>query len=218
MRWGQLAQIAFILAASVGAYSFVRAAQADHRRAACTSLCQLRPAYAGQNRSVPDFELPDLAGRPVRLSSMLGDGPLVLNFWTKTCKPCMEELPSLAELARLVAPDGVRVVTVCTDSGPEAVVKELAAALGGREPPFTVLFDPDYAVVTDLFGTTLYPETWLIDQAGIIRVRVDGARDWTSSLALEVIEMVGRPLGCPVDIARGMPTGPHAGLCGGVSL
>ncbi|MBW2458119.1 MAG: TlpA family protein disulfide reductase [Deltaproteobacteria bacterium] len=218
MRWGPIAQIAFIVAASVGAYSFVRAAQADHRRAACGSLCQLRPAYAGDNRTVPDFELPDLSGRPVKISSLVGEGPVVLNFWTKSCKPCLQELPSLAELARLVASDGVRVVTVCTDSGPEAVAEELATALGGREPPFAVLFDPDYEVVSELFGTTLYPETWLIDSQGIIRARIDGARDWTSSIALEVIEMIGRPLGCPMEFSRGVPTGPHEGLCGDLSL
>jgi thiol-disulfide isomerase/thioredoxin len=218
MRWGQLAQIAFIMAASFGAYAFVRAAQTDHRRAACAGLCQLGPAYAGRNRSVPEFELPDLAGRPVKFSSLLGKGPVLLNFWTKSCKPCLRELPSLAELARLVAKDDISVVTVCTDSGPEAVVEELAAALGGRQPPFTILFDPDYEVVTDLFGTTLYPETWFIDQSGIIRLRVDGARDWTSPIALEVLEMVGRPLGCPVDFFRGQPSGPHAGLCGEMLL
>jgi len=215
MRWGPMAQIAFIVAASVGAYSFVRAAQADHRRAVCASLCLLRPAYAGANRSVPDFELLDLTGRSVKMSSFIGEGPVVLNFWTQSCKPCMRELPSLAELARLTAADGVRVVTVCTDEGPEAVADELAKALGGREPPFAVLFDPDYEVVTDLFGTTLYPETWLIDDQGIIRARVDGARDWSSSVALEVIETIDRPLGCPVEFAGGLPTGPHAGLCGG---
>ncbi len=218
MRWGQLAQIAFIMAASLGAYSFVRAGQADHRRAACASLCQLRPAYAGRNRSVPDFELPDLEGRPVRFSSLLGSGPVVLNFWTKSCKPCLRELPSLAEFARLVAQDGVKVVTLCTDEGPEAIAADLAAALGGREPPFAVLFDPDYEVVTDLFGTTLYPETWFIDDRGIIRLRIDGVRDWTSPIALEVIEMIGRPLGCPVDFFRGQPRGPHAGLCGDMWL
>ncbi len=218
MRWGPLAQIAFIVAASVGAYSFVRAAQADHRRAACSALCQLRPAYAGQNRTVPDFELPDLAGRPVQISSLIGEGPVVLNFWTKSCKPCLQELPSLAELARLVAPDGVRVVTICTDEGPDAVAEELATALGGREPPFTVLFDPDYEIVTDLFGTTLYPETWLIDAQGIIRARIDGARDWSSSIALETIEKISRPLSCPIEFSRGRPTGPHAGLCGDLPL
>ncbi len=215
---GQFVQIAFIMAASLGAYSFVRAAQADHRRAACSALCQMRPAYAGRNRSVPDFELPDLAGRPVKFSSLLGNGLVVLNFWTKTCKPCLRELPSLAELARLVAKDGVRVVTVCTDDGPAAVVDELAVALQGREPPFTILFDPDYEVVNDMFGTTLYPETWLIDEEGIVRLRVDGARDWTSPIALELLEMVGRPLGCPVDFSRGQPSGPYAGLCGDMLL
>ena len=82
------------------------------------------------------------------------------------------------------------------------------------EPPFTILFDPDTEVVKDMFGTTLYPETWLIDGNGVIRARIDGPRDWSNPMALEVVEMIGRPAGCPVSFVRGKPAGPDAKLCG----
>jgi hypothetical protein len=51
-----------------------------------------------------------------------------------------------------------------------------------------VLLDPNKAVVRDKFGTRLYPETWVIDPKGVIRVRVDGGRDWAAPIALEMIE------------------------------
>jgi len=51
-----------------------------------------------------------------------------------------------------------------------------------------VLFDPDKAVVRGKFGTRLYPETWVIDPEGVIRVRIDGGRDWASPVALEMIQ------------------------------
>jgi thiol-disulfide isomerase/thioredoxin len=209
-----IAQIVFIITASVFVFSFVSAAQRDLKLSSCTALCHLSPTYAGLNRKAPDFELPDMSGKPVRFSSFLGKKPVVLNFWTKTCQPCLEEMPMLAQFAQIVAKDGVRVVTVCTDDGPDDVRDTLQVVLQGREPNFVILFDPDTKVVKDEFGTTLYPETWLIDKRGIIRARVDGPRDWTNAMSLEVVEMLGRPGGCPVSFARGKPVGPNAKLCG----
>jgi len=42
-------------------------------------------------------------------------------------------------------------------------------------------------VVTDAFGTKLFPETWIIDKNGVVRLRFDGAFDWSSPVALDLI-------------------------------
>lgn len=212
MKLGHWTQLLFVVIASVAAYSFVRAARADHRRASCTALCGLRPTYANTNRLVPDFELSDLSGRPVRLSSWWGQ-PLVLNFWTQHCEPCKKEIPSLAELAAVGRQRGFSVVSVSADESPEEVRSLLQSLLGSSELPFPVLLDPELEVIQDLFGTTKYPETWLIDADRVIRARFDGERDWSAPLALDVVDMIGEPAGCPVTFDRGLPTGPHAALC-----
>jgi peroxiredoxin len=206
------AQVVFIAAAAFAVYSFVAAAQSDQRRSSCTALCGLQPSYAGRNRIAPDFELPDMNGRPVRLSSYRGK-TVFLNFWTKTCKPCLDEMPALADLARVSRTrDDFVVVTVSTDEGPDSVRDTLKVVLGS-EPPFVVLFDPESAVVADRYGTKLYPETWILDPKGIIRARFDGGRDWSDALAVEVGEMVSRPYGCPVEFYKGAPRGAFASLC-----
>ncbi len=207
-----VAQLLFIAAAAIGVYSFVSAAQRDARRTSCTALCKLGPAYAGTNRTAPDFELPDMNGKRVRLSSFRGK-VVYLNFWTKTCNPCLEEMASIAELAKIA--QGRRdmvVLTVSTDEGPDAVRDTLKVALGG-DPPFPVLFDPDAEVVSGRYGTHLFPETWVIDPEGVIRARFDGGRDWSTALALEIGEMTRRPGSCPVEFLKSQPRGPFAGLC-----
>jgi peroxiredoxin len=137
--------------------------------------------YLGNDRLAPDFTLLDKNGKPWKLSEHRGK-TVVLNFWTITCKPCVQEMPSLEQLA-LVAKDrdDLEVVAISTDAGWDAV-----GSLFRPESALKVLFDPQKAVVRDKFGTRLYPETWVIDKDGVIRARVDGGRDWSSPLALEL--------------------------------
>lgn len=204
--------MAFILAAASAVYGFVRTGIDAERRRVCSPLCALRPDYANQNRLAPDFELPSLDGRRVRLSSYRGQ-VVVLNFWTKHCRPCLEEMPALAELGRLLGASGHgSVVTVCTDESREDVAATLASVLQGP-PPFVVLHDPGAEVVTGKFGTKLYPETWYLDPAGVIRARFDGPRDWDRALPLDLADSLREPMACPVTVERGVPGGSFAALC-----
>lgn len=140
--------------------------------------------YLGGNRRAPDFTLRDRYGRAWRLSDRRGK-LVVMNFWSVTCPPCIEELPSLEYLAQSMSGrKDIEIISVSTDEGWDQVVKALPS-----NPSLKVLFDPDKRVVRDKYGTRLYPETWIIDAQGIIRLRVDGARDWSGSAALATIEL-----------------------------
>lgn len=139
--------------------------------------------YLGNDKLAPDFTLKDQHGKPWRLKDQRGK-TVVLNFWTMTCKPCLEEMPSLEQLALVARErDDLEVVAISTDKG-WSEVKSLFKP-GSK---LKVLFDPDKAVVRGKFGTRLYPETWVIDPDGVIRARVDGGRDWSAPIALEMIE------------------------------
>jgi peroxiredoxin len=142
--------------------------------------------YYGNNRLAPDFELKDQHGKPWKLSEQRGK-TVVLNFWTITCGPCVEEMPSLEQLA-LVAKErsDIEVVAVTTDKDWSDV-----QSLFKPDSKLRILFDGDKAVVRGKFGTRLYPETWVVDKDGVIRVRVDGARDWSAPIALEMLDLVG---------------------------
>ncbi|MEC7524836.1 MAG: TlpA disulfide reductase family protein [Myxococcota bacterium] len=139
--------------------------------------------YMGNDRTAPDFELPQRDGSTWRLSDHRGK-VLVLNFWTVTCQPCMEEMPSLISLSRILADrDDIELITISVDRDWETVRSAVP-----DDVPMTVLLDPDREVVREKFGTRLFPETWVIDPDGVIRLRVDGRRDWSSAVALDVFE------------------------------
>ena len=138
--------------------------------------------YMGNHLTAPDFSLPMEDGSVWTLSEHRGR-VIVLNTWTVTCGPCMEEMPSLIELAHVVNPrDDVELVTISVD---EDWATAHTAVPSGSE--LTVLLDPEKTVVNDLFGTRQFPETWIIDREGVIRLRIDGARDWSSALAMDVV-------------------------------
>lgn len=208
----QLAQLAFTLLAALAVYSFITAARDGERRRVCAPLCHLKPNYAARNRTAPDFELPGLSQPKLRLSSFRGK-VVVLNFWTKNCRPCLEEMPSLAELSSSLAkePD-VAVVTVSTDESVDDVRATLRSVLGS-DPPFATAVDAESDVVGGKYGTKLYPETWIIDPKGVIRARFDGSRDWTSPLVHELVNELRQPLACSVEFDNGHALGEDAQTC-----
>jgi peroxiredoxin len=208
-----LAQLAFVALAALFAYGFVSVTKEGETRRVCSAPCFLHPDYMAADRRAPGFSLKDLRGNTVSLESMRGK-VVVLNFWTKTCGPCLEEMPELAELTKILRdrPD-VAVVTVSVDDGPDDVKPTLQTVLRG-EPPFAVLFDPESAIVREKFGTRLFPETWFIDRQGVIRARFDGAREWANPLIVDYIDALRRGDYCSVKI-DGHPLGGRAAkVCG----
>lgn len=139
--------------------------------------------YMGNRLTAPDFSLPMEDGSVWTLSEHRGR-VIVVNMWTITCGPCMEEMPSFIELAQIVRDrDDIELVTISVDRDWPSARTAVPADSG-----LTVLLDPDRSVVTDLLGTRQFPETWIIDRNGVIRLRIDGARDWSSALAVDVLE------------------------------
>jgi len=223
MKPAALIQLAFIVLAGVAVFAFVSMAREAETRRACVPACVMRPNYAGRNRLAPDFELEDVKGGKFKLSELRGK-TVVLNFWTTTCQPCLEEMPSIADLAKVLEsrrakafaswrPDIV-VLTVSTDANKETAMTALKTLLHDENgPPFRVLLDPESSVVREKYGTTLFPETWIIDPQGVIRARFDGARDWSNAMVLDLIESFERPAPCDIEFESGKPSGPEAAIC-----
>jgi peroxiredoxin len=196
------AQLAFVACAALAVYGFVSAAKEAEHRHSCTAECLVRPDYAGADRAAPDFALKDMGGHTVKLSDYRGK-VVVLNFWTKSCGPCLKEMPSIAELTHILADrKDIAVVAVSTDEGPDDVADVLKSVLH-EDPPFPVLFDTDGAgVVNAKYGTHLFPETWIIDKQGIIRARFDGGREWSDSTVVELLDQIRGGSYCPLAVDK----------------
>jgi cytochrome c biogenesis protein CcmG/thiol:disulfide interchange protein DsbE len=123
----------------------------------------------------PDFELPDLVDKSVRLSDFRGK-VVFLNFWATWCKPCREEMPSMEILYKNFERDGLVVLAISIDR--VTTKKDI--------PPFVKSLNLTFPILIDSWGQTDkryklmgVPETYIIDQQGVLREKVIGPRDWT---------------------------------------
>jgi peroxiredoxin len=222
-------QLLFIGLAALTTLGFVQAARRDQMRGRCSAMCAMGPAYAGRNRTAPDFKLLDIDGKAVSLSQFKGK-TVVMNFWNATCQPCMDEMPSLARLAlALEGRKDIVFISVNTDDAEdEQVMKDALMDALMNDPdldenvrkvlkegrfPFVVLRDPNTTVTKDLYGTTKVPETWLIDPDGFVRARFDGGREWDGGAARKAIEAASQGPGCLAEFQKGKATGSFAYLC-----
>ncbi|MEY2966016.1 MAG: cytochrome c biosis protein CcmG [Actinomycetota bacterium] len=96
---------------------------------------------------------------------------VVLNFFNSTCVPCIREHPVLVEweASQGTASDPVELYTIVNDDSDEAVTSFFTAN-GGDWPKIR---DDDGAIAV-AFGVAKVPETWVIDPAGFVRLRVLG--------------------------------------------
>ena len=134
-------------------------------------------------RAAPDFTLPDLAGKPVRLAEFRGKTAVLVNFWATWCPPCREEMPTLERLSQ-ARRGAIRVLGVNLDAVNPAKVRAFVRELGVT---FPILRDPDFAV-GELYRVRGLPTSFVIDRDGIVRFREIGYRDWTDRESQFVVD------------------------------
>lgn len=124
-------------------------------------------------KAAPDFVF-EQNGKQATLADLRGK-VVVLNFWATWCPPCVEETPSLNRLQQRIAARGGVVLGVSVD--------EDQAAYEGFLRNQNIIF-PSYRDVTkkipQLYGTSFYPETYIIGRDGRIARKIIGPQNWDS--------------------------------------
>ena len=127
---------------------------------------------SGERVEAPDASLPRLgADGRAQLADYEGK-VVVLNFWGSWCPPCVGELPLLERAHRKIASQGGTVLGVDM----KEVTSDGLAMVRRNKLTYPNLRDPD-GEFADLYGTTAYPETFVIDRKGLIAARQRGPVD-----------------------------------------
>ncbi|MGH9691882.1 MAG: TlpA family protein disulfide reductase [Candidatus Acidiferrales bacterium] len=136
-----------------------------------------------RGRPAKNFEL-TLNGKPEQISDFRGK-VVVLNFWATWCPPCVEETPSLIQLQKRIAPLGGTVLGVSLDDDQSAYLNFLKT----YKIAFPTYRDPTKQSAID-YGTTMYPETYIINRQGRIDRKIIGPQDWTSPRMLAYMDSI----------------------------
>jgi cytochrome c biogenesis protein CcmG, thiol:disulfide interchange protein DsbE len=130
----------------------------------------------------PDFTVKD-SDRSITLTQFRGK-IVVLNFWATWCPPCVDEMPSLAQLQQKMKDKGVVVLGVSVDEDGNAYHQFLK----DHGIDFLTVRDPSQKS-NDLYGTFKFPETYIIDRNGILRRKFIGEVDWSEP---EIVEFLNK--------------------------
>ena len=107
---------------------------------------------------------------------------VLLNFWATWCPPCVEEMPSLVALQKRMG-DKLTILAVSVDEDE------------GEYRRFLVRHRIELLTVRDaeqksnmLYGSTRFPETYVIDPGGVVQRKFVGPVDWERADVIAYLE------------------------------
>ena len=114
--------------------------------------------------TAPDFELPDITGKPHRLSEELRSGPLVLVFYKSACPTCQLALPFVQQIEAKFG-GKARIWGISQDDVKESIDFARHFGLG-----FRILIDDHPYPVSAAYGLEFVPTIFIVGTDGKIQL------------------------------------------------
>jgi len=113
----------------------------------------------GLNQKAPDFLLPTLEGKNLRLSDF-ENKIIILDFWATHCPPCRREIPDFIKLYDKYRDKGLVIIGVSLDRGNIEGLKTFCRNYGVNYP----IVIGNYEVTENYGGIRYIPTTFVIDK------------------------------------------------------
>ncbi len=119
-----------------------------------------------EGQKAPEFALADTSGNTVSLSSLLGKGYLLIDFWAAWCSPCRQENPNLVKTYQKYHDKGFDIIGVSLDQDRNAWV----GAIQKDGLPWTQVsaLQGWQDETAKLYAVRSIPSNFLLDKDGII--------------------------------------------------
>jgi thiol-disulfide isomerase/thioredoxin len=159
-----------------------------HAAALLVLLCFPWQIQAGElqpydsDQPTPVLALQDSSGNTHELNDYRGKVVLV-NFWASWCPPCIHEMPVLERLKQKLHEQPFEILAVNVGE-PKYRVWKFAKLISFGLP---VLLDTQKDTF-ELWGGSVLPTSFLLDNKGRIRYRVQGDLEWDSEKVVSLIE------------------------------
>lgn len=127
----------------------------------------LAAGFLAEAQPLPQIEVQTLGGAKVPIASLHQTGkPTIVSFWATWCKPCINELNSLAERYEELQEElGVTLVAVSIDDSRTS--PKVGPFVAGQGWDYTVVLDPN-SDLRRAMGVNNVPHTFLLNGAGEI--------------------------------------------------
>ena len=127
----------------------------------------LAVGFLAEAQPLPQIEVQTLGGAKVPIASLHHTGkPTIVSFWATWCKPCINELNSLAERYEELQEElGVTLVAVSIDDSRTS--PKVGPFVAGQGWDYTVVLDPN-SDLRRAMGVNNVPHTFLLNGAGEI--------------------------------------------------
>jgi peroxiredoxin len=158
-------------------FALIKQGKLDEGVAALKKFLELKAdsPYAGQVQAIiadprlvdakfaPAFKVRTLKGDELSLDSLKGK-IVLLDFWATWCGPCRVEMPAVKKMWQKYSAEPFVIVGISLDRNPASLNSYIAAE--GIEWP---QYHDRAGQISGLYGVNAIPQTFLIDQHGIIR-------------------------------------------------
>ena len=136
-----------------------------------------------EKKEAPAFSLKNLDGKPISLSDFKGK-PVLITFWATWCASCKEEIPLLEKFC-VAKKDQLAILLIAIDGERKRKVQQIINENKVTLPVLLLLKEK----VMDQYGVRGWvPQTFLIDQEGMLMGKIVGQRDWCSAEAWSCIK------------------------------
>ncbi len=149
------------------------------------SVCALMLPVVASAQTLPDVTVQDAAGQEISVRSLLTGKPMIISYWSTTCKPCLQELNAINDALedwREEADFDVMAVSI-DDVRTLASAKARAAAYGWD---FICVYDPNQDLKRAM-NVNLTPQSFVVDADGIIVFSHSGYTPGSEELLFEQV-------------------------------
>ncbi|GAB3431601.1 TlpA family protein disulfide reductase [Niabella aquatica] len=138
-------------------------------------------------KELPSVQVQVLNAGNINTRSLIADSiPVILSFWSVTCRPCIWELNALAEQLPLWQKEvHYKVVAVSTDD--VRSVSKVKAIVSASQWPFMVLLDKNQDFKR-AFNVSVIPQLYIIDPSGKVVFTRIGYSPGSEAEVLEVLK------------------------------
>jgi thiol-disulfide isomerase/thioredoxin len=144
----------------------------------CSTKTSEQPESSQKFDHISDVHLSDLSGAPIDMDQYEGQ-KVFINVWATWCRPCIQEMPSIAEAMKQL--EGYQMVFLFASNESAELITSFKEA---RK------FDFNFVQLQNLesLNITALPTTFIFNPQGELVFSETGIRDWSTDENIQLIK------------------------------